>query len=110
MSRKFKDLLTRVWRTFLQGAIPVFLVTAIGPLRDLFYDLLNVASGHGTVPEPHIDALRSALVAVAAGGLVALGSLIHNLLNDYAGVGNSTALFGKPVDRAVGDAMLHETP
>ena len=108
MSRKAKDLLIRVWRTFLQGAIPVFIVTAVGPIRDIFYDIMNVASGHGTVPEPHVDALRAALVAVVAGGLVALGSLVHNWLNDYLGIGNRSALTGKPVDRAIGDAALGE--
>lgn len=110
LSQKARDMWVRVWRTFLQGAIPVFLVTAIGPLRDVFYDLMNVASGGGTVPEPHINALRSAIMAVVAGGLVALGSLFHNWLNDYVGVGNKNSLTGKPVDRAIGDEQLGENP
>jgi hypothetical protein len=109
MSQRLRDLLTRVGRTFLQGAVPVFLVTAVGPLRDVYYDLLNVAAGHGTVPEAHVDALRSVLVAVVAGGLVALGSLVHNWINDYLKLGNAIPVIGKPVDRAIGDQALGET-
>lgn len=108
LSRRAHDFWTRIWRTFLQGAVPVFVVLAIGPFRDLYYDLINIASGHGTVPEAHIDALRSALIAVVAGGLAALGSLVHNWINDYLGKGNGLPLIGKPVDRAIGDAALGE--
>jgi hypothetical protein len=108
MSQKFHDLLNRVARTFLQAAVPVFLVTAIGPLRDVFYDLVNAGSGGGRIEPAHVDALRSALFAVVAAGIVALGSLVHNLLNDYANIGNKTPIIGKPVDRTVGDAALGE--
>jgi hypothetical protein len=40
---------------------------------------------------------------------VAIGSLVHNLLNDYAGIAKGTPVIGKPVDRAIGDQALGET-
>jgi hypothetical protein len=108
MSTRLHDLLVRVVRTFLQAAIPVFLVTAWQPLQAIINDLMNAGSGGGSIPEAHVDALRSALIAVVIAGVVAIGSLIHNLLNDYAGIATNTPLIGKPVDRAIGDAQMGE--
>jgi hypothetical protein len=68
MSQKAKDLATRVARTFLQAAIPVFLVTAWQPLQAIINDVMNAGSGGGTIPEAHVDALRSALIAVVVAG------------------------------------------
>ena len=109
LSTKAKDLWTRVWRTFAQAALPIFLVTAVGPLRDVWYDLLDWAAGNGgRIQEPHVDALRAALVTVISAGIVAVVALLWNWLNDYLRIGNGSRLTGKPVDTAVGDQVLNE--
>jgi len=106
MSPKLKSLLTRVFRTFLQTAIPVFLITALGPLQDIWADLINWASGTGNFHTENVDALRAALVSVFAAGVVACVSLIWNVLNDYLKIGNNWGIVGKPADTEIGQKVL----
>ena len=106
MSRKLKDMLIRVARTFAQAAIPVFLVTAVGPIQRLWADLINKASGTGNLDTGNVDALRAALVTVIAAGVVACVSLLWNVLNDYLKIGNNWGPVGKPSDTEIGDKVL----
>ena len=110
MSQKMHDLLIRVWRTFLQGAVGAFLLTYAKPLFDLARDFASLGPGDNLPPTPDLNFWRNLLLACFAGGVIALVSLAHNAINDYLGWGNRTALFGKPTDRAIGDAAMGERP
>ena len=106
MSTKLRNVLMRVFRTFCQAAIPVFLVTAVRPLQDLWSNVVNWASGTDNLDTANVDALRAALVTVIAAGLVACFSLVWNLFNDYLRIGNNWALIGKPTDTKIGEKVL----
>lgn len=107
MSQRASDLWSRVWRTFAQGAAGVFVATYFGPLMDLMRAFTSLGPGDN-LPEIELTLWRNALLAVIAGGFVAVAALLHNWVNDYLGRGNDLPLIGKPIDRAVGDARLGE--
>lgn len=106
MSVRFKAILMRVARTFMQAAIPVFLVTAVGPLQRLWADAVNWASGTGNLDTANVDALRAALVTVIAAGIVACVSLAWNVINTYFRIGNNWKILGQPEDTMIGAKVL----
>lgn len=109
LSRKAKDMLNRVWRTFAQGALGVFGLTYIGPLFDLVQSFVSLGPGD-TLPQVDLTFWRNALLAIVAGGAAAVISLVWNWINDYLGYGTNNTVTGKPLDTAIGDAVLGETP
>jgi hypothetical protein len=109
MSRKAKDLLNRVGRTFGQGALGVFALTYAKPLFDLMRSFASLGPGDQLPKYPDLTFWRNMLLALFAGGIIALFSLIHNWINDYLGFGGTKPILGKPVDRALGDQALGET-
>lgn len=107
MSLRFKAVLMRVLRTFMQTFIPVFLVTVLGPLQNVWADVVHWAAGTGVLYQPdHVNALRAALVAAISAGIVACVSMIWNLLNTYFKVGNNWGLLGTPNDTKIGQKVL----
>lgn len=84
MSPRLKDTINRVRRAFIQGALGIFVATYIGPLMTMLTGVVNVGNGN---PMPEIDLTfwRNALLAVVAGGVIAVVSLAHNAINDYLG-------------------------
>ena len=109
MDQKLHDLLVRVARTFVQGALGIFIATYIGPVMQLLQDVVNAGAG-GDMPEIDLSFWRNALLAIVAGGMIAVVSLVHNLINDYLNKGNDLPMIGKPADRAIGDQVLGDQP
>lgn len=95
MSLRLRKLIHRVGRAWFQGAIGIFAATYIQPVMKLLNDIVNAGNGGGM---PQIDLVfwRNALLAIVAGGAIAVVSLIHNWINDYLGKGNDLPLIGKP--------------
>lgn len=77
-----KDTLNRVRRTFIQGALGIFVATYIGPVMAFLQGIVNAGNG-GAMPEIDLTFWRNAVLAIVAGGVIAVVSLIHNLINDY---------------------------
>jgi hypothetical protein len=109
MSRKAKDLWNRVWRTFVQGALAVFVITWIKPLFELARSFVSLGPGDNLPPMPDLTFWRNLLLAVFFGGVAALVALFWNWANDYLGIGGTKPILGKPIDTALGDRQLGET-
>ena len=78
------DTANRVRRTFIQGATGVFLITYVGPLMTLLTSLTRIAPGE-QLPDVDLTFWRNAVVAIFAGGVIAVVSLIQNMLNTWLG-------------------------
>lgn len=107
LSRKAKDLWNRTWRTFLQGALAVFIITWIGPLWDLVQSFVSLGPGD-QLPHVDLNIWRNMLFAVVAGGAAGVIAAFWNWGNDYLGIGGTKPIIGKPVDTATGDQVLGE--
>lgn len=102
--RSLGDALKRAIRTFVQGAVGVLMLTAIGPLNEL---VTGLVSGNGHDAKIDLDIWRNIALAAMAGGFIALITFLHNALEDKV---DAFPTMLKPVDRDVGDQVLGEQP
>lgn len=77
-----KDALKRAARTFVQGAVGIFALAAIGPLNAL---ITGVVSGGGSDVTIDLNLWRNIGLACLAGGVIALVSLLQNAVEDKTG-------------------------
>lgn len=84
---KLKDWLARVLRTFVQGAIGVFVLTYSATIFKLAQDFSSLGPGDELPPLPDLNFLRNMLLALFAGGVIACFSLLWNGLEELTGTG-----------------------
>lgn len=108
ISARWKDVWTRVWKTFAQGAGGVFFLTYVGPMMTLLRDLTSIGPGDN-LPVIDLTFWRNAIFAVVAGGMAALLSLIWNGFLEWKSAGTTNRLAGMPADQAAGDRNLGQT-
>ncbi len=74
------DALKRAIRTFVQGSVGVAALLLVPFLQSL----INAAAGNGEV-DVDANALQKILIAVVAGGAIALIAWVQNLVEDWKG-------------------------
>ena len=74
------DALKRAIRTFVQGALGVAALLFVPFLQSL----INAAAGNGEF-DVDANALQKILIAVVAGGAIALIAWVQNLVEDWKG-------------------------
>lgn len=82
-----KDWLARVLRTFVQGAVGVFLLTYSATLFKLAQDFASLGPGDELPPLPDLNFVRNMLLALFAGGVIACASLVWNGIEEWSGRG-----------------------
>lgn len=82
-----KDWIARVIRTFVQGAIGIFILTYSATIFKLVKDFASLGPGDQLPVVPDMNFLRNMLFACAAGGVIACGSLIWNAIENWTGKG-----------------------
>jgi len=82
-----RDWIARVVRTFIQGAVGVFVLTYSATIFKLLRDFASLGPGDNLPPVPDLNFFRNMLLALAAGGVIACGSLIWNGIEELVGKG-----------------------
>lgn len=80
-----RDTVVRALRTFAQGFVGVLVLAAIPAARNL---VDAVVGGNGSSVDIDLTFWRNVALAAIAGGVIALVSFLHNLLEDKGALPN----------------------
>lgn len=82
-----KDWVARILRTFIQGAVGSFVILYSATVFKLVRDFASLGPGDNLPPVPDMNFWRNMFFAMAAGGVIACGSLVWNGLEAWTGKG-----------------------
>lgn len=84
---RLPDWVARVIRTFVQGAVGVFILTWSATLFNLLRDFTSLGPGDHLPPVPDLTFWRNMFLSLFAGGIIACASLVWNAIENYTGKG-----------------------
>lgn len=84
---RLPDWAARVIRTFIQGAVGVFVLTWSATIFNLMKDFASIGPGDHLPAVPDLTFWRNLLISLFAGGVIACGSLLWNGVEQWIGKG-----------------------